>query len=40
MITLSQDALLPSLNDQDDLDMFTPDRKDMGKSELFYWEKA
>jgi hypothetical protein len=39
MITLSQDALLPSPNDQYYLDMFTPDRKYMGKSKLFYWKK-
>lgn len=40
MITLSQDALLPSPNDQYYLDMFTPDRKYMGKSKLFYWKKG
>lgn len=40
MITLSQDALLPSPNDQYYLDMFTPDRKYVGKSKLFYWKKS
>lgn len=40
MITLSQDALLPSPNDQYYLDMFTPNRKYMGKSKLFYWKKG
>jgi hypothetical protein len=40
MITISQDTLLPSPNDQYYLDMFTPDRKYMGKSKLFYWKKG
>jgi hypothetical protein len=38
-IAISQDTLLPSPNDQYYLDMFTPDRKYMGKSKLFYWKK-
>jgi hypothetical protein len=40
MMTITQDTLLPSPNDQYYLDMFTPDRKYMGKSKLFYWKKG
>lgn len=40
MITLSEDALLPSPNDQYYLDMFTSDHKYIGKSKLFYWKKG
>lgn len=37
-ITISKDALLPSPDDQYYIDMFTSNRKYVGKSKLFYWK--